>query len=266
MYIFGETNQLLRSVLPHEVTHTIFAHHFGQAVPRWADEGGSVLSENDDERYSHDLRCRELLNRGQAFPLKSLFTLKQYPSDQHTLYAQGYSVVNYLLGKEGGRRKFLEFVRVGLKRQNNNWDEAVALYGFNSVEELQDDWLTTLKTSRPNRGNATLTSLNPATRTRPDMRPDPRTEASLATAANRGSTASSPTTGPQANAPANAGRTPPGTTTRVSPGGPILQLEEPVVARGVAPATPSQPAVGTPAAPALPLPPPLKLGPPELPR
>src|SRR5580692_11280704 len=57
MEINGETKQLLNSVLPHEITHTVLAYHFGRAVPRWADEGGSVLSENDEERFSHDVRC-----------------------------------------------------------------------------------------------------------------------------------------------------------------------------------------------------------------
>ena len=61
MEIWGDTQSLLYSVLPHEVTHTVLAQHFGEAVPRWADEGGSVLSENDEERYKHDIRCRELV-------------------------------------------------------------------------------------------------------------------------------------------------------------------------------------------------------------
>ena len=52
MEIEGEYNKMLHSVLPHEVTHTVFAYHFRYPVPRWADEGGSVLSENDSERAS----------------------------------------------------------------------------------------------------------------------------------------------------------------------------------------------------------------------
>ena len=66
MEIRGDAKQLLNSVLPHEVTHTVLAHHFGRPVPRWADEGGSVLSENDEERFSHDVRCREILNAGRG--------------------------------------------------------------------------------------------------------------------------------------------------------------------------------------------------------
>ena len=90
MEIRGDAKQLLNSVLPHEVTHTVLAYHFGRAVPRWADEGGSVLSENDEERFSHDVRCRELLNAGRGIVLRTLFRMAEYPRDMIVLYAQGY--------------------------------------------------------------------------------------------------------------------------------------------------------------------------------
>jgi len=48
MKIQGTRERVLDSVLPHEITHTIFASYFRQPLPRWADEGGSVLSENDE--------------------------------------------------------------------------------------------------------------------------------------------------------------------------------------------------------------------------
>src|SRR5947209_3151166 len=62
MEIQGTLDRLVYSVLPHEVTHTVFAHHFRVPVPRWADEGGSVLSEDDPERKRHDLLVRQVLN------------------------------------------------------------------------------------------------------------------------------------------------------------------------------------------------------------
>ena len=43
MHIEGALDRLKVSVLPHEVTHTVFAYHFRQPVPRWADEGGRGL-------------------------------------------------------------------------------------------------------------------------------------------------------------------------------------------------------------------------------
>jgi len=143
MSIFGEIKQLLNSVLPHEITHTVLAHHFGQAVPRWADEGGSVLSENDEERFTHDVRCREILNQGRGFPLKHLFQMKEYPKDMIVVYAQGYSVCQYLIDN-GGRQKFLQFVGKGMKNDNKNWEEAIKMYGYSSTDELQEAWIAAL--------------------------------------------------------------------------------------------------------------------------
>ena len=49
MTVEGRLDRILASALPHEVTHTIFASYFGGPMPRWADEGASLLSEDDRE-------------------------------------------------------------------------------------------------------------------------------------------------------------------------------------------------------------------------
>ena len=91
--IQGSLDRLLASVLPHEVTHTVFAYYFRQPVPRWADEGGAVLSEDDIERNRHDQLVRQILNTpGRAIPLRRLFAMTKYPPDVMVLYAEGYSV------------------------------------------------------------------------------------------------------------------------------------------------------------------------------
>src|SRR4051812_32053156 len=79
MEIRGPLDRLLASVLPHEITHTVFAHYFQRPVPRWADEGGAVLSEDDLERDRHDKLTRTILNQGREIRLRQLFTLKDYP-------------------------------------------------------------------------------------------------------------------------------------------------------------------------------------------
>ena len=76
MHIEGTLDRLLASVLPHEVTHTVFAHYFRAPLPRWADEGGSVLSEDDLERNRHDQLVKQVLSTpGRAIPLRRLFTM-----------------------------------------------------------------------------------------------------------------------------------------------------------------------------------------------
>jgi hypothetical protein len=151
MEIRGDAKQLLNSVLPHEVTHTVLAHHFGRPVPRWADEGGSVLSENDEERYSHDVRCREILNAGRAFVLRTLFRMTEYPRDMTVLYAQGYSITAYLVEKGGsgreGRGKLLQFLGGGMSGNTvESWNESARkVYGFESVDALERAWLDALR-------------------------------------------------------------------------------------------------------------------------
>lgn len=145
MTVEGTLDRILASVLPHEVTHTVFAHYFRCAVPRWADEGGSVLSEDEVERTRHDQLVRQILNSGRAMPLRRLFVLQQYPSDVMTLYAQGYSVANYLVS-QSSRPAFLGFVAHGMRY---GWDNAVQThYRFRSIEELEQSWLTHLRNTR----------------------------------------------------------------------------------------------------------------------
>ena len=153
MKIWGDAQQLLHSVLPHEVTHTVLAYHFGKPVPRWADEGSSVLSENDEECYQHDIRCRELLNQGRGMCLTHLFRQTEYPKDMIVIYAQGYSISQYLI-QRGGRAKFLEFVGLGMKNRNGNWEAAVReVYQMKSVDDLEQTWIDSLR-SAPQRINS----------------------------------------------------------------------------------------------------------------
>lgn len=145
MNIEGSLDRLLASVLPHEVTHTVFAHHFRCPVPRWADEGGSVLSEDEVEKNRHDQLVRQILNQGRAIPLRRLFALREYPSDVMCLYAEGYSVANYLVSISS-RAAFLAFVGHGMQY---GWDQAVQThYRHQNVEELEQAWLAQLRSTK----------------------------------------------------------------------------------------------------------------------
>jgi hypothetical protein len=145
MEINGPLDRLLASVLPHEITHTVFAHYFRCPVPRWADEGGSVLSEDKPERDRHDRLTRQFLNEGKQIPMRTLFSLKEYPANVHALYAEGFSITEFLV-KRGDRGTFLRFLAHGM---NHGWDGAVqTFYGHSRVEELESAWLTYLRDGR----------------------------------------------------------------------------------------------------------------------
>jgi len=142
MYIEGPLERLQNSVLPHEVTHTVFAYHFRRPGPRWADEGGAVYSEDEQERVRHDRMCRDILNAGRGMRLKTLFALTQYPSDVMVLYAQGYSISRYMV-ETTDRQTFLNFLNVGMQ---SGWDEAVRkYYNLRNVDELEQRWLEHLR-------------------------------------------------------------------------------------------------------------------------
>ena len=150
MNVQGPLERVLNSVLPHEITHTVFAYHFRCPLPRWADEGGSVLSEDDIERKRHDELVRQSLAGGRAFRLRVLFDMKQYPEsgmDIMTLYAEGYSLVRFLV-ETTDRQEFLRFLGDGMKQ---GWDYAVRThFAMNRVEDLEECWLKWLRgTYRP---------------------------------------------------------------------------------------------------------------------
>ncbi len=156
MKIYGPLDRLLDSVLPHEITHTVFAYHFKSPVPRWADEGGSVLSEDDIERDRHDKLVRSILNKGQQIPMRTLLGLKEYPQQVMCLYAQGFSICDYLV-KRSNRQHLLNFVGHGMQ---HGWDAAAKSYfGHNSVEELEQAWLKHLRDTK-NRPNDPILASN----------------------------------------------------------------------------------------------------------
>ena len=74
-------------------------------MPRWADEGASLLSEDAREIGRHDNIVANLLNRRGEYPLGRLFVIEEYPSDLMGFYGQGYSVSRFLV-EMGGRPRF----------------------------------------------------------------------------------------------------------------------------------------------------------------
>ena len=137
MTVEGRLDRILASAIPHEVTHTVFAAFFGSPMPRWADEGASLLSEDLRERKRHDQITVELLSRRGDMPLGRLFRVEDYPQDLMGFYGQGYSISRFLV-EFGGRPRFLAFVRDGLK---GGWDSATQVhYGLADTKELDRAW------------------------------------------------------------------------------------------------------------------------------
>ncbi len=141
MTIQGTEERILDSVLPHEITHTILACRFRRPIPRWADEGICTLVEHESERRRQTLLLGNVMKQGSKIPLRSLLAMTEYPQNQMDvmkLYAQGYSLTDYLV-QQGGRETFLKFL--GDAMRHGGWDQALsAHYGVNSVDVLEKKW------------------------------------------------------------------------------------------------------------------------------
>ncbi len=177
MRIFGPANRLLDAVLPHEVTHTIFATHFGRPLPRWADEGACTTVEHASERKKIQELLMDYLSArpSRGIPFNRLFVMMQYPDDMLPLYAQSYSLAQFLVNQKG-RQHFIKFVERGLsmcphEMQTAAWDTAVReYYGFQDLSELQVAWVAWVRAGSPSEV-ATATAIASA---RPEPPREPR--------------------------------------------------------------------------------------------
>ena len=138
MRIQGSAEAILTAVLPHEITHTILASHFRRPSPRWFDEGAATLVENDKERQNYRRLLYQYLRSGRGIPFNRMFRMGEYPDDQMPLYAQGFSLAEFLIMQQG-HRHYVDFAAKGMK--TSNWPQAVGdYYGYENLGELQDKW------------------------------------------------------------------------------------------------------------------------------
>ncbi len=147
MTIQGSEQRILDSVLPHEVTHTIFASHFRQPLPRWADEGACTTVEHPSERARQHRMLIEFLTTGRGIAFPQMFAMREYPADVLPLYAQGYSLARFLI-ERGGRRKYVDFVGEGLA--SGNWSATLQrFYGITDPSQMQAVWLDWVRQGCP---------------------------------------------------------------------------------------------------------------------
>ena len=136
MNIQGSAERILDSVLPHEVTHMVFATHFRRPLPRWADEGGATSMECPSEKAKHRAMLLQFLRTGRGIAFSQMFEMTEYPPDVMPLYAQGYSLAEYMI-QHGGRRKYVQFLDEALA--NNQWSAAVQRhYGMTDLAALAE--------------------------------------------------------------------------------------------------------------------------------
>ena len=147
MEIQGPHNKILDSVLPHEITHMILASHFRKPIPRWLDEGMATSVEHPSEKENYHRMLRRYLqpNVRKCLPLNQMVAMKDYPSDPMPFYAQGLSLIEYLL--ESGRQfdaqehhRLIQFTQSAM--QSGDWQSALReQYNVQNLGELSTNWL-----------------------------------------------------------------------------------------------------------------------------
>lgn len=140
MNVQGSLERVLDSVIPHEVSHTILASYFRQPLPRWADEGAATLAEHSSEQRIQKERLRRILKTSERIPLQRLLAIREYPQDMQqvlNLYAQGYSLADYLV-QQGGKPGYLHFVADALR---SDWGAALKKhFGVETIASLEKQW------------------------------------------------------------------------------------------------------------------------------
>ncbi|MDO4569628.1 MAG: hypothetical protein Q4D38_04525 [Planctomycetia bacterium] len=149
MKVQGTEERIYDSVLPHEVTHTILASYFRQPVPRWADEGAATFTEADAERDKYQRMLHKFLRNHRGIPLDRLFVMEEYPAEPLTLYAQGFSVSEFLI-RQRGPQFFVRFVERCMHEQTPLDQIVWELYGYEGLRDLQNDWLEWVGNGSPN--------------------------------------------------------------------------------------------------------------------
>ena len=145
MELEGPLDRLLNASLPHEITHVLFAYHFCSPVPRWADEGAAILSEDQTGRLSHEKALELILSTpGRFISLEKLLGLSDFPKDAAALYAEGYSLTRFLVESEN-REVLLKFVADGMRY---GWEKAARRhYGYDTIATMERAWLQSIKGS-----------------------------------------------------------------------------------------------------------------------
>ena len=140
MKVAGGEQQIMDSVLPHEINHTIFACYFRRPLPRWADEGAASLIENESERMRLRKIHDQVMNTSRKIPLKSLLEMKNYPQEKQqvlTLYAEGHSLADFLI-QRSDKRTYVTFLQLA---HEQGWEVALKnLYNVESIEVLEAAW------------------------------------------------------------------------------------------------------------------------------
>jgi hypothetical protein len=136
MTVQGTKQQLLESIIPHEVHHTVMASLCRRKLPRWLDEGSAIVFESRSEHQQQRELARQLVDgEGNVFQLFD--HVGDYPDNmQHVvaMYSTGFTFVEWML-ERGGRERLYAFIKDTLPPSRKFQRH----YGM-AVSEARKDW------------------------------------------------------------------------------------------------------------------------------
>jgi RNA polymerase sigma factor (sigma-70 family) len=165
----GQFLDVLTNELPCQMVHVVMHSHFGDQLPRWADDGLAITVKPAAAQTQEDERCRQLLNAGRGIRLNKLLPMRSYPRDMIVLYAEGHSIARFLISQKvrlgppvlkdlphigglfqnvaNGQQQFVVFLHLGMEKNTiESWNNAAkTVYGYESVDALEDAWLDFLR-------------------------------------------------------------------------------------------------------------------------
>ncbi len=131
--------RLLKSVLPHEITHMIVNSSIVDVslLPRCLHEGFAVMMEPTfrQEYFMNFLRLR--IKSRDFIPLADLISSRDYPKDPEFFYAEGYALIAYLVQEKGmaGAVSLIKSASAAAKPES----ELLRVSGRKSLDDLPDE-------------------------------------------------------------------------------------------------------------------------------
>lgn len=127
----------LGGALDHELTHAFFFYYLDNYFDLFLNEG---VAQNSEAKSRARLR-REVYLRcanGKTAPLERLYGRNEYDPEL-LLYVQGFSVVDYLIGRGGSKwfAAFLDELTNGARDLNSALRD---FYGCESLDALEREW------------------------------------------------------------------------------------------------------------------------------
>ncbi len=138
MELGGKLDEILANVLPHEITHAVLRTGRAGRCRAGPTRVRPFRPRARNPMARHAQAVLIVLDEKRELPLRTLLSLREYPRDVMALFAQSFSLTDFLVSK-GGRAKFLKFVKQG---DGDNWARAAkAHYGYATLDDLERAWI-----------------------------------------------------------------------------------------------------------------------------